>query len=133
MTVKCKQCKGTGIIKEKKERVSVSGMPSPRTNFCNACALGQFKAMRYDLSELTKSMSWLSYTIQAKNETLTRGVNNQIIHFSDGQKRTISNVKKIWENEMTHIVDGEGTEWIINKDNVNVVEVTPNNHDEDEE
>ena len=50
---------------------------------------------------------------------------DQIIHFVGGYKRTIKNVQKIWENEMTHVVDGCDREWIINKANVLCVEVIP--------
>lgn len=49
----------------------------------------------------------------------------QIIHFVEGTKRTIENVVYIWENEMTHILVDNGTEWIINKDNVLCVEKVP--------
>lgn len=49
----------------------------------------------------------------------------QIIHFVEGTKRTIENVVYIWENEMTHILVDNGTEWIINKDNVLCVERVP--------
>lgn len=48
-------------------------------------------------------------------------VNNthrQIIFFINGEKRTIDNVIKVWENEMVHIVTIDGAEWIINKKNV---------------
>jgi hypothetical protein len=48
---------------------------------------------------------------------------NQIIHFKDGLKRFIPNVVKVWENEMTHIQTDKGIEWIINKTNVNCVEI----------
>ena len=47
----------------------------------------------------------------------------QIIHFNTGVKRTIRDVQMIWENEWTHIIDGEGKEWIINKKNVLCIEV----------
>ena len=49
----------------------------------------------------------------------------QIIHFVGGVKRTIDNVVYIWENEMTHLLDAEGREWIINKNNVLCVERVP--------
>ena len=47
---------------------------------------------------------------------------DQIIHFIGGQKRLIQGVKYIWENEMTHIVDYLGIEYIINKSNVLMIE-----------
>ena len=47
----------------------------------------------------------------------------QIIHFTTGIKRTIRDVQAVWENEMTHIIDGEGTEWVVNKSNVICVEI----------
>ena len=46
----------------------------------------------------------------------------QIIHFVSGIKRTIPGVVDIWENEMTHLKDDKGTEWIINKKNVLMAE-----------
>ena len=48
-----------------------------------------------------------------------------VVHFVGGIKRTIPNVQRVWENEMTHLLDGEGREWIINKANVLCVEVIP--------
>jgi len=51
------------------------------------------------------------------------GGHTQIIHFKDGLKRTIENVQKVWENEMVHVIDASGREWIINKDNVLAVEI----------
>ena len=47
---------------------------------------------------------------------------DQIIHFVGGYKRSIFNVVYIWENEMTHVVNAAGIEWVINKDNVLCVE-----------
>lgn len=46
----------------------------------------------------------------------------QIIHFIGGYKRTIIGIVRIWENELTHLVTMNGTEWIINKSNVLCVE-----------
>lgn len=48
---------------------------------------------------------------------------NQIIHFKDGNKRTLMNVVKVWENTFTHVLLDDGREWIINRDNVLAVEV----------
>ena len=46
----------------------------------------------------------------------------QIIHFVGGTKRTVRGIIRIWENEWTHLLDINGTEWIINKNNVLCVE-----------
>lgn len=50
----------------------------------------------------------------------------QIIHFIGGYKRTIKGVKQVWENEMTHIIDHEDHEWVINKSNVLCTEIINN-------
>jgi len=50
------------------------------------------------------------------------GRHDQIIHFINGSKRLIQGVVCIWENEMTHIVDYLGVEYIVNKSNVLMVE-----------
>lgn len=47
---------------------------------------------------------------------------DQVIHFVDGNKRYIPQVKYIWENEMLHLVTKNGTEYIVNKNNVLFVE-----------
>lgn len=47
----------------------------------------------------------------------------QIVHFVGGVKRTIKGVKQVWENEMTHVIDHEDHEWVINKSNVLMVEI----------
>jgi hypothetical protein len=47
---------------------------------------------------------------------------DQIIHFINGSKRLIQGVQFVWENEMTHIVDYLGVEYIVNKSNVLFVE-----------
>lgn len=47
---------------------------------------------------------------------------DQIIHFRGGVKRHIRNVVYVWENEMTHLITMDGTEWLINKNNVLCVE-----------
>ncbi len=52
----------------------------------------------------------------------TYQLHDQVVHFRDGCKRYIHNVKYIWENEMTHLVTEDGTEYILNKDNVNFIE-----------
>ena len=48
---------------------------------------------------------------------------NQIIHFIDGHKRTLLNVVKVWQNTWYHILLEDGTEWIINPDNVLAIEI----------
>ena len=47
----------------------------------------------------------------------------QIIHFVGGNKRTITDIVRIWENEMTHLITLNGTEWVINKNNVLCTEI----------
>lgn len=47
----------------------------------------------------------------------------QIIHFVGGIKRTIDHVVYVYENEMCHIQTLDGTEWVINKNNVLAVEI----------
>ena len=46
------------------------------------------------------------------------GQHDQLIHFDNGEKRLIQGVVYIWENEMLHIVDYLGVEYIINKHRV---------------
>ena len=53
-------------------------------------------------------------------------LHSQIIHFVGGQKRYITGITRIWENEMTHLLTLDGTEWIINKNNVLCVERVKN-------
>ena len=55
----------------------------------------------------------------------------QIIHFIGGYKRTIYHIQNIWENEMIHIIDGGGIEWVINKNNVLCVEKIYEKNNED--
>ena len=50
------------------------------------------------------------------------GRHDQIIHFINGSKRLIQGVEFVWENEMVHVVDYLGVEYIINKSNVLMVE-----------
>lgn len=49
-------------------------------------------------------------------------IHDQIIHFVDGHKRTVKGVKYIWENEMLHLITENGNEFIINKNNVLMVQ-----------
>ena len=42
----------------------------------------------------------------------------QIIHFRNGDKRTISDIVSVWENECVHLLTLDGVEWVINKNNV---------------
>ena len=46
------------------------------------------------------------------------GQHTQLIHFDNGEKRMIQGVVYIWENEMLHIIDYLGVEYIINKNRV---------------
>ncbi len=46
------------------------------------------------------------------------GKHDQIIHFDNGEKRVIQGVLYVWENEMLHIIDYLGVEYIINKDRI---------------
>jgi len=50
------------------------------------------------------------------------GQHNQLIHFDNGEKRIIQGVVYIWENEMVHVVDYLGVEYIINKNRVLFIE-----------
>ena len=45
-------------------------------------------------------------------------IHDQILHFINGDKRLIQGVKFVWENQMIHIVDYLGIEYIVNKDNL---------------
>jgi hypothetical protein len=49
-------------------------------------------------------------------------VHDEIIHFIDGSKRYVRDVKWIWENEFTHLVTENNTEIIVNKRNVNFIQ-----------
>ena len=40
---------------------------------------------------------------------------DQNIHFDNGEKLLIQNVKWIWEMEMVHIIDAVGVEYVLNK------------------
>lgn len=46
----------------------------------------------------------------------------QIIFFKDGTKKTIMDVRYVWENSMVHLVTGNGIEFIINPINVNCIQ-----------
>ena len=46
------------------------------------------------------------------------GTHDQIIHFINGEKRYIQGILYIWENEMIHMIDYLGVEYIVNKQNV---------------
>ena len=50
------------------------------------------------------------------------GEHDQIIHFVGGVKRLIQGVQYVWENEMVHIVDYLGVEYVVNKNNVLFIE-----------
>ena len=47
---------------------------------------------------------------------------HQILHFDNGTKRLILDVKYIWEGEMCHIIDSRGVEFVINKKRLLFVE-----------
>jgi hypothetical protein len=49
-------------------------------------------------------------------------VHDQVLHFIDGTKRYIPRVKYMWENEMSHLVTENGTEFIVNKRNLLFIE-----------
>jgi len=49
-------------------------------------------------------------------------VHDQVLHFKDGTKRYAPRIKYIWENEMTHLLSEDGTEYIIVKANLNFIE-----------
>jgi hypothetical protein len=46
----------------------------------------------------------------------------QIVFFKDGTTRTIMDVRYIWQNQMTHLITGNGIEFIINPLNVNYIQ-----------
>lgn len=48
---------------------------------------------------------------------------NQIIHFKGGLKRTLFGVVEVWQNTWTHCLLENGTEWIVNPDNVLAIEI----------
>jgi len=50
------------------------------------------------------------------------GTHDQIIHFTNGDKRLIQGVVYVWEQGWVHIVDYLGVEYVINKNNVNFYE-----------
>jgi hypothetical protein len=70
---------------------------------------------------MSKSKSELPKII-SRQEDGSYTVHDQIIHFVDGHKRYIKGVKWIWENEMLHLITLNGNEFIINKDNVLMVQ-----------
>lgn len=49
-------------------------------------------------------------------------IHDQVIHFVGGIKRYAPRIKYIWENEMTHLLAEDGTEYIINKANLLFIE-----------
>lgn len=50
-------------------------------------------------------------------------LHDQIIHFKDGNKRTLTDVVRVWQNTWTHILLADGVEWVVNPDNVLAVEI----------
>ncbi len=63
------------------------------------------------------------YSKQSKEKTHASRKHNQIIHFCGGRKATVLRIIKVWEDSMVHLVRDDGVEYIINKDNVDYVEV----------
>ena len=59
---------------------------------------------------------------QSRKSNTSEANHDQIVHFIGGTKRYIQGVTFVWENEMVHVVDYLGVEYIINKANVLFVE-----------
>lgn len=51
---------------------------------------------------------------------------HQIIHFINGEKRTLFNVVGVKDNEFTHLKLEDGRKILINKDNVLMIEIFSN-------
>lgn len=54
---------------------------------------------------------------------------HQIIHFINGEKRTLFDVVGVKDNEFTHIKLADGRKVLINKSNVLMIEVFNDNDD----
>lgn len=54
---------------------------------------------------------------------------HQIIHFSNGEKRTIFNVVGVKDNEFTHLKLEDGRKVLINKSNVLMIEIIKDGED----
>lgn len=52
---------------------------------------------------------------------------HQILHFKDGSKRTLFNVVGVKDNEFTHLQLEDGRKVLINRDNVNMIEIFKDN------
>lgn len=52
---------------------------------------------------------------------------NQVIHFIDGSKRTLFGVIGVKDNEFTHLRLVDGRKVLINKPNVLMIEIIPEN------
>jgi hypothetical protein len=50
---------------------------------------------------------------------------NQVIHFSSGNKRTLFNIIGVKDNEFCHLMLEDGRKVLINKDNVDMIEIIP--------
>jgi len=48
---------------------------------------------------------------------------HQIIHFINGEKRTLFNVIGVKDNEFTHLKLEDGRKILVNKDNVLMIEI----------
>ncbi len=63
------------------------------------------------------------YNLKSKDKTFAARKHNQIIHFSSGRKATITNIIKVWEDSLIHLVREDGVEYIVNKNNVDYSEI----------
>ena len=54
---------------------------------------------------------------------------HQILHFTNGDKRTLFNVVGVKDNEFTHLKLEDGRKILINKDNVNMIEIFTDDKD----
>jgi len=118
--VKCKKCDDTGYVKQEE------GKP------------GTARATGFIMPEICDCIAGLKIRIsnleRERNNPSEMDIgHNQVIHFVGGLKRTIFNVKKVWENEMSHIVDGDNVEWIINKNNVLMVEINGKDFEDEDD
>lgn len=48
---------------------------------------------------------------------------HQIIHFINGEKRTLFDVEGVKDNEFTHLKLGDGRKVLVNKSNVLMIEI----------
>jgi hypothetical protein len=50
---------------------------------------------------------------------------HQILHFNNGEKRTLFNVTGVKDNEFTHLMLEDGRKVLINKENLLMIEIFP--------